>query len=251
MNIIFYIFLIAILYFFYRTLFCETFTDNIYLSKTELEKTLINNRDKYYDTFNNNDLIVRNIENIENYYDIIKNSCQNITNLNQDLIDEAINIANNKIKKININGFNGKKLADVQWIIGVITGKEYEYGLPHTRNFVIIIPDYIINNKLTLTRILIHEKIHIYQKMFPEDAYIWIRNNGFTKHSIRNKNDNIRANPDIDNIIYVDKEERKYMSIYNELPLTINDVKYFPINDYKYEHPLELMAYTLEDIINR
>lgn len=250
MDIIFYIIFTIVLFIIYRTFMCENFSKNIYLSKTELEKTLLNNKDKYYDTFNENDLRVRNIENITEYYEIIKNSCISINNNYMDILDKITAIADNKIKKIKIKGFDGLKASKIQWIIGVINDKKYEYGLPHTRNLIIVIPENIINNEEVLLRVLIHEKIHIYQKIYSEDTKLWIKNKGFVKYKLRAKSDNIRANPDIDKYIYKNDKNLIFMSKYNEMPLTINDVTYQPINDYKYEHPFEIMAYTLEDLIN-
>ena len=251
MNIIFYIIFICILYLIYRLFICENFITNIYLSKTELEKTLLNNKDKYYETFNNNDLRVRNINTIEDYHIVIKSCCLNINNNISNILDKITVLADEKIKKIKTKEFDGKKAANIQWIIGIISGKKYEYGLPHTRNLIIVIPENILNNKKTLLRVLIHEKIHIYQKMYPEDTNNWIKNNGFIEYKLRTKDDNIRANPDINNYIYKNNKNNVLMATYNELPLTINDVTYHPINNYKSEHPLELMAYTLEDLINK
>ncbi len=251
MDIIFYIIFTIVLFLIYRTFMCENFTKNIYLSKTELEKTLINNKDKYYDTFNDNDLRVRNIENVKDYYEIIKSCCISINNNYINILDKITRIADDKIKKVKINGFDGIKASKIQWTIGLFTGKNYEYGLPHTRNLIIVIPESIINNEQVLLRVLIHEKIHVYQKLYQEDANNWIKNNGFKKYKLRSKSDNIRANPDIDKYIYKNNKNLIFMSKYNDLPLTINDVTYQPINDYKYEHPLEIMAYTLEDLINK
>lgn len=250
MNIINYIFIAIIILIFYKLFICEKFDNNIYLTKLELEKTLINNKDKYYDTFNTNDFKVRNINNIEDYYNIIKESCINISDQNAKLIDNAILISNEKIKKINLPGFSGKKAAGIQWTIGIIKNKKYEYGLPHTRNNIIIIPESIIKNESVLIRVLIHEKIHIYQKLFPLDTEDWLKSYGFEKYRIKNKQDNIRANPDVNNYIYKDNEGKVLEAKYNEEPFTINDVKYYPTNNYYFEHPYEYMAYTLEDMIN-
>jgi len=251
MDIIYYVFIIIVLYIIYKLLICEEFSDNVYLSKSELEKTLINNKDKYYDNFNDNDLRVRNINNINEYNDIIKNSCINISSKYSKILNNAINIANTKIKKVKITGFDGKKAAKIQWSIGIFKGKDYEYGLPHTRNFIILIPEHILGNTNSLIRILIHEKIHIYQKMYPDDINSWLKTNGFVKFRVKSKKDDVRANPDIDNYLYKNSKDEVMISKYNELPFTINDVKYYPINDYKYEHPFEFMAYTLEDMINK
>jgi len=250
MDIIFYVFLILILYIIYKVFIYENFSNNVYLNKIELEKMLINNKDNYYDTFNENDLRVRNIDNIEEYKNKIKDSCINSLKYSK-ILEKTIQIANSKIKKIKINGFDGNKAAQLQWIIGVFKGKDYEYGLPHTRNLVILLPESILNNNSSLLRILIHEKIHIYQKMFPNDINIWLKDNGFTKYRLINKNDNNRANPDIDNYLYKNSNGQVLMSVYNELPFTINDVKYHPKDNLYYEHPFEYMAYSLENLINK
>lgn len=251
MNWIYYLFFIIIMYIIYRIFIYENFLDNgnIYLTKTQLEKTLINNNDKYYNTFNYNDYKVRNINNIEEYYNIIQYSCINISSKYSDILDTAINIANSKIKNININGFNGIKSTNIQWIIGIFKDKYYENGLPHTRNLVIVLPEYILSDLSLLVKVLIHEKIHIYQKLYPEDIKIWLNDNNFIKYKIKEDSDNSRANPDIDNYLYQNHKGEVLVSIYNDNPLTINDVTYHPINEYKYEHPYEYMAYTLENII--
>lgn len=251
MDIIYYVFIVIALYIIYKLFIYEEFSDNVYLSKSELEKTLINNKDKYYDNFNDNDLRVRNINNINEYNDIIKKSCINISSKYSKILNDAINIANTKIKKVKIIGFDGKKAVKIQWSIGIFKGKEYEYGLPHTRNFIIVIPEHILGNINSLVRILIHEKIHIYQKMYPDNIKSWLKNNGFVKFRVKSKEDDVRANPDVDNYLYKNSKDEVMISKYNELPFTINDVKYHPINDYKYEHPFEYMAYTLEDMINK
>lgn len=250
---IYYIFFITIIYIIYRIFIYEEFTDNenIYLTKSQLEKTLINNSDKYYNKFNYNDFKVRNINNIDEYYTIISNSCINVSSDYSEILDNAIDIANNKIKKIKIDGFDGKKAVKIQWIIGVFKNNNYEYGLPHTRNFVIVLPEHILSNISLLIKILIHEKIHIYQKMYPCDINSWLDNNKFTKYKLIDNTDNCRANPDIDNYLYKNYKGEILLSVYNESPTTINDVIFHPINDYKYEHPYEYMAYTIENLISK
>jgi len=251
MDLIYYIFIIVIMYIIYRIFIYENLSNNqnIYLTKSQLEKTLINNNDKYYNTFNHNDFKVRNINNIEEYYNIIQSSCISISNNYSNILDNAINIANNKIRKININGFDGNKAINIQWIIGIFKDNYYENGLPHTRNLIIVLPEHILSNISLLVKVLIHEKIHIYQKIYPEDTNQWLSDNKFIKYKVREEKDNTRANPDIDNYLYQNYKGEVLLTIYNDNPKTINDVSYHPINEYKYEHPYEYMAYTLENMI--
>ncbi len=224
-------------------------SNNYYLTKSELEKTLINDKDDYYKSFNLLDYEVRKIKTITDYYEKIKKSCINVNNTNKQILDECIEIASNKIKKYNIIGFNGKKSETIPWNIGLITGKEYEEGFPHTRNLIIIIPESILLNKNQLLRVLIHEKIHIYQKFYKNDIEKYLIKNNFKKYKKKILFNNVRANPDIDEYIYKNNKDEMLRSIYKNNPKSILDVEIIPINNIKYEHPYEYMAYNIEKII--
>lgn len=253
MNINFivnFLFVLFIVYFIYKYFIVEKFENCTYLSKIELEKTLINDSDNYYKNFNLLDYQVRNIKTIEEYYEKIKNSCINISNENIEILNECIKLANLKFKNFTIDGFNGKKAALLPWTIGLIKGNEYEGGYPHTRNYTIILPEFLLQNKHKLIQVLIHEKIHIYQKYYKEDMKIYLSVNGFKKYQHKNKFQNIRANPDIDNFVYFNDKNQMMRSIYKNNPTKINDVDIIPINDFTFEHPYEYMAYTIEHNIN-
>lgn len=217
------------------------------LSKYELQNILINNVDNYYNEFTVLDLKVRNVNSVDEYIKKIKDVYYECNSVEYSKILHAINKVNNIIKKYNIIGFDGNKASNIQWKIGVINGNVYECGLPHSRNDVIIIPNNILNS-YRLKNILLHEKIHVYQKLFPSDIQQYFINNGFKKS--RKKTENIRANPDIDKYIYKNNNNHEMMCIYNDNPLSIFDVSYIPNNDIKNEHPLEYMAYTIESELN-
>lgn len=234
----------------YFNIYYENFNNcsinNQYLNKNELSSILIKNEDKYYEEFSKLDYKVRNINNISEYYQKIKNSCIDINNNQRKILNKAIFNANQKIKKYNTIGFDGLKASKIPWIIGLVRGKEYEEGFPHTRLNIIILPVQLLNNS-SLISILIHEKIHIYQKLYINDIAKYLVINNFTKFA--NKNKNIRANPDIDNYIYINKNNEQLKCEYNNNPVSINDVIYYPKNNNIYEHPFELMAYTIENNI--
>lgn len=241
----------VIIWFLYKYIIYESYSTNLYLNKYELEKNLINDSDNYYKNFNLLDYKVRNINSIDDYYVKIKNSCKNINNEYSLLLDEAIEIANNKIKKYKCIGFDGIKAINIQWTIGLIDGKEYEGGLPHTRNNIIILPIFILLNKTQLVNTLIHEKIHIYQKIYTNDLEKYLSNNGFTKYLLKNNFDNIRANPDLDNWVYKNKDDEIMIAKYLNNCTTLFDINIYPINKYIYEHPFEFMAYDLQDKITK
>ena len=236
------IFLIIIL-----LIYINTQSNIIILSKKELQNILLSDSDNYYKSFTDLDLKARNVESIDEYKNLIINSPININNNLKQIIINHINRIDKLFNNYNTIGFNGNKANSIKWIIGIVNNNKYENGFPHTRNNIIIIPKKLINKKLIST--LIHEKIHIYQKIYPDDINKYLKFNNFTNFC--NKpcgNFNIRSNPDTDNKIY-SKSNKLFLSIYNKNPKHINDVIYYPINKSKYEHPFEFMAYNIENHI--
>ncbi len=228
--------------------FEEVNNNIIFLDKKDLIKILLEDKDNYYKKFSKTDLIVRQVKNIDEYKEKIKNSCLDINESNKKKILNYIEKANKKLKKFKIDGFDGHKCADIPWIIGLTTNG-YENGFPHTRNNIIIISQNFLNFSFNIVKTLIHEKIHIYQKMYPEDIKKYLDSNNFKKYLNRKEiNQPLRANPDLDDYIYK-MGDSIMMSIYNDNASDITDITTYPTNDDKYEHPFEYMAYTLADII--
>ncbi len=231
----------------------EQFNNNIiFLKKNELIDILLEDKDNYYKTFSKTDLIVRGVNNIDEYKELIKKSCLEISESNKKKLTKYINKADEKLRKFKISGFDGNKCADLTWIIG-LTNDDYENGFPHTRNNIIVISKNIlpiINLDFGIVKTLIHEKIHVYQKTYPEDIKLYLDSNNFKKYLNRKDiNESTRANPDLDNYLYK-MGDSIMMSVYNNNANDITDITTYPINETKYEHPLEYMAYTLSNIIS-
>jgi len=228
----------------------EDFSNNIkILNKNELQEILMNNHDNYYDRFTNLDLSVRNVKSIQEYKNKIFNSPITIEDKLKNIIYKQCNLIDSIFKDYKSVGFDGEKASKINWTIGIIDDKEYEFGLPHTRGNVIIIPRYLI----TIPRLfntLIHEKIHVYQKMYPDDIDVYLKNYNFKKINNINRQ-YVRANPDITTDLYTDKQNKLLICQYNSNPQNISDVTIYPINEDKYEHPYEYMAYTLEKEISK
>jgi hypothetical protein len=226
---------------------------SIFLSKSELEKYLIKDYDNYYKNFNETDFKVRNIKSLDEYNEIIKKSCDNISDKEQEYLSKCINNANIKISnfKDTLKGFDGKKCSKLEWKIGLINDDNYEAGMPHTRNDIIILPKKLLSMSETkLISTLIHEKIHIYQKQYPNDIELYLKENGFKKHSHKSNFNNIRANPDLDEFVYTNKNGQLMRSIYNNNATNVNSVTIIPINSVEYEHPFEYMAYYIQNKVS-
>jgi hypothetical protein len=244
--IIIYILLLILLILFLQ----QKPVDSIYfLDKEQLFDLLKNDNDNYYKTFSKNDYKTRNINNINEYINLIKESTTDFTDLEKDKLIRCVEKVNIYFDNIEYKWFNGKKANAILWKFGCVKGKLYENGLPHTRIDTIILSKEhleLYDNKLI--KLLIHEKIHIYQKMYPNDVQLYIKLNGFIPIKKREINDNIRANPDLDNWIYKDKESNIYKAEYKKDPKTIRDVIYYPSDSQLYEHPYETMAITIENL---
>jgi hypothetical protein len=242
------IFVIVILlsYYWYKEkcFYSENYNDDdktIFLSKNDLENILVSNSDNFYSRFYKADFELRKINNIYEYTRKIKNSVTDFSENEKLYISEIIRQIHNKFENINLPWLNGKKFNKLKWKIGLVSGYEYENGLCHTRNDTIIIQREQIQ-RYNFFATLIHEKVHVYQKMYPEDTEIFLKLNNFKKIRKIIESDMIRANMDTDEWIYTDQNGDEYKAVFNKNPVNIQDVTFSPCNSQSCEHPLEKMA---------
>jgi len=254
-------FIILLFYFVNKILSSNEYFDNqntdnqtniYFLNKNDLSNMLIKDEDNYYKTFFTYDLYARNIKNIDEYFERIKDSVVNLTETQKNKLIECCNIVDEKLKKINFDGFDGLKASNIMWKIGAIKGKSYENGLPHTRKYIIVLPIEKINLKTTkqLCKLLCHEKVHVYQKKYKEDIDKYLKKNDITILKIREEKDMVRANPDLDNYIYTNNNNIIYSAKYNSAkPSSIVDIEYNNDGTQSSEHPFEKMAIDIENLI--
>jgi hypothetical protein len=213
------------------------------INKDILADIIIN--DDYLKTFSKYDLIARKIKNISEYYKIISQATCDIKKTQRTILIDAITIADSKCSLINKAWLDGSKLKNIKWRIGFMNNKKYEDGLSHTIQNIIILNISELNNDINvLAKTLLHEKIHIYQKIYPFDIAKYLEYYGYTRFKKRNKIRLIRANPDIDMWTYKNYKNKELIAKYNSSkPKNIRDVKYKPKNKVHYEHPFEKMVY--------
>ena len=218
-----------------------------FLSKSETFDYLKSVPDNFYKSLKPKDLELRNSKTIEQYIRRIDKSVDDFTIDEKKKLLKAVNVADDYLSNINIPGFNGLKCKNIEWKIGCIIGKDYEGGLPHTRGEVILFPRYKLTElEKTFTTTLIHERIHIYQKVYPEDTQIYLKYYGYKRYKPVHKS-KTRANPDIDNWTYTDKNGEIMSAEYVKNAKTIRDVIFTPKNKYEYEHPFEKIAINISD----
>ena len=211
---------------------------------------ILSNKD-YLNKFSKMDLYVRDVKNIEEYiknnirkslsfpslYERIKLICIIL------IVDFQVLFRNSSTKF-----FDKMKYVRLPWKIGIIEGDLYEDGLPHTRNgnIILSIDTVRYNSTQRLLKLLLHEKVHVYQYFNKDDVQKYI--NGKNLKRVK-KNKNVRANPDIDDYTYEDSSGNKYQAIYRSNAKCISDVDYEMGHSQFYEHPYESMAIQLEKML--
>jgi hypothetical protein len=200
----------------------------------------------FYNTLYDVDLSVRDLKDINDYQIKIQDSVSEFNDDQKNKLVTAIQIANQKISNIHIEGFDGEKASRMNWNIGCIKGISYENGLPHTVKKTIILPSHLVSSSSLheLVRLLIHEQVHVYQKTYPKDIDSYLSSNQISKYKKREPSDRIRANPDIDEWVY-QNEKGVYKLQYIDQPRLITDTF---SNDQRREHPFEEMAIRISEL---
>jgi len=228
----------------------------IFLKKKETCDILQKDIDNFYSTFSKLDLEVRKVKNVDEYINkVIPNSVEDFDEKLKEKIRKCIYKINKKFPKFKnkYSYLDIDKFLNIPWKIGLFN-KLYECGLPHTRKEYIFLPKDRSSNKseLELLGTLVHEKIHVYQKLYPNDIELFLKENNFKIYKPyleykRNENTRVNANPDIDKwTYYKDNDSNKIFHCqYNEDPKSISDKTCYPENNSKNEHPLEMMAIKL------
>lgn len=260
MNLYITVFLLFICVFIYLTFWhevanqivAEGFDEPIhFLSSDETRDLISSNADGYFERFTQNDLRARNATGVDQY--IQGFNCGDFTDSEKDLIADCIaEIETIVVKDTTVNWVDSDKFHAIPWKIGLIVDNSYEYGLPHTRIDTILIPKSSVvsakTDKKDFINTLIHEKLHVYQKLYPADFQKYLDHHGFVKHA-RYGNGELASNPDTDEYVYAKKSGLKrvvHCGKYSKGHKPgIKSIVYQPINDAKYDHPRELAVYNL------
>lgn len=215
--------------------------------------------DDYYDSFSALDLRARGVSSLSEYLKRIESACLLDMPSEQGNVESTIRQC---IKQVDwetvIDGSSEKnswinmdRLRALPWKIGLTCEKTYEYGLPHTRGDIIILPvSHCGKGKelsgaehpLELLDTLIHEQLHVYQKMYPEDFQKYLDNEGFVRHCKRKDIQNVAANPDADEWVY-SKDGEIFVGQYSGGGSNYKSVTFKPINHPRFDCPQEYAVY--------
>jgi hypothetical protein len=220
----------------------------VFLTKEELTEFIENDNDKYFASFSNDDLQIRNARTIHEYKQAINDSFCSVTPNVQDKITQSILKIENQIQKMTEKDnwdIDFEKLVHIPWKIGCTCNTKYENGFPHTREDIIILPMKQIDSmdEQQLCKLLIHEKVHIYQRLYSTEIENMLKKRGFQKNGTRENNP---ANPDLNAYTYTHYKLGDFYSTYKNEPSTFKDIQYANGSSSS-EHPYEYIAYAIAE----
>lgn len=246
-----------------------------YMSYEETARFLESDEDKYVANLSPIDLYARKVSSKEEYINIIKGEATHFNKGDKLILDKCTKKADELLRNININTIgsasnieyskylNYKDIANIKWVLAITrndNGEKYEDGLPHTRKNIIFLSQDVLNySEDEIIKLLIHEKIHIYQRQNDALFKTIIYNMGYVEISAspmsptsptvsQDKLKYVRSNPDVNNKIYKNVHTGELMiCLYSsDKPKRINDII---IQNYAMEHPYEKIAYEISEHI--
>lgn len=161
-----------------------------------------------------------------------------------------------------------RRLSSMTWRFVFLSSKcDIENNFPHTHYDTIFLytPNYFNLSAYSRVTLLIHEKIHIYQRMYPIPYHnILFKHYNLRVDSMIHRHRDfkrVRINPDTNVLIYKDVDDSYVLPLYNNENATrLRDVKnrtYHGKNPRKTkyrsigkeEHPNEAIAYYLSNLL--
>jgi len=217
-----------------------------FLTERETEKFLRDDPDEYIHTLNQWDLIARKVETFQDYISKISKAPLSFSDDQKTHIKKAAKDADTFFSELSIDGIDCEEIQLIPWIVALTHEKEYEEGLPHTRANIIFLSSSLNYTHKSLVKTLIHEKVHIYQRLFAQHMMAFMQHNGYSYFKKRSGVPRLRSNPDLDEWIYFNPQNKKPMAFYyvSDNPQNINDLQE---HSGEYEHPYEEIAYKIAE----
>ena len=239
--------------FYFRNM-TETFQTNhiqnhiTFLTKEELTEFIERDNDTYIASFSKDDLQIRNSRSVHDYKNTIQHSFCSVEQSIQDKISKCISKIENQNEKMtekDIWDIDYQKLMQIPWKIGCTCDDKYENGFPHTREDIIILPADKIQSMQVhdLCKLLIHEKIHVYQRLYSTEIENNLKKRGFQIVGTRKNNP---ANPDLNFYKYTHYKLGDFYATYKDNPHSFHDIQYAN-GKSSFEHPYEHMAYAIAE----
>lgn len=221
----------------------------MFLAQEETAAFLRDDPDSYVKNLSPLDLRARRVGEVSMYLERISKSALDFTPEQKVRYTRAALQADAFFHSTRMDGLDTHAIANIPWVLAMTQGALYEDGLPHTRANIIFLSTDLDETPDSLVRTLIHEKIHLYQRLHPEEMMQLMERQGYKRWKQRLGEPRIRANPDVDPWIYVDPVSGEPMvaTYSTDKPVSITDVV---LDDAAFEHPYEKIAYEVAKRLN-
>lgn len=224
--------------------------DVTFMTASETSNFLKEDADGYVRSLSVTDLHARNASSVDDY---IQSSTQHVSAASKQEKAKLIKLTryiDRFLEQYNAPvpwTMNFKNLAKIPWVFAFMHGSTYESGYPHTRMNVIILPIELLKS-VDLAKTLLHEKMHLYQRLYPHEMSAILDKYGYVRWKERRAHPLARSNPDLDPWIYLDPSTSKPMvaSYTSTKPSGISDIT---LDHPAYEHPYEKMAYDIASML--
>ena len=214
-----------------------------FLDRATTQRFLIEDKDRYIINMSMVDIVARKCKNHREYTETAGGAAQDFLEGEKERLEIAAREAERWLRELQHPLVQYEALP---WKFA-LTLPTYEEGLPHTRKDIIFLSRaHLQYPEEQLIRLLIHEWVHLYQrknegifreKLLKAGYRVWRERKGYPR---------IRANPDLDNLIYIHPTGELMVGVYNSLfPGSISDVVYAGSVG---EHPFEEVAYAVAEL---
>lgn len=209
-----------------------------FMSATETADLISADADKYVANFTDPDLSARRIQSREAYLARASAAARDFTEAEKLRLKKLANFAAARLRSK-----SQPKIAALPWKFAVTRDMDYEDGIPHTRGNVIFLgDDALASADSALTKTLVHEQVHVFQKKHPEVIAEYIKTGGYRPIGKR-PSGLVRANPDLTDVIYSDARGTPNVALYKSAqPRFISDIVGITPEE---EGPEERMAYEI------
>lgn len=219
-------------------------------SKSHLDKVI--DTSHYFVRLNEPDLKARQATSQEDYIKMYKSHLMSFTSEEQRQLSKIIRELNDNYL------YKYKTLYKIPWIL--VKFKDIEENYPHTLGDIIFLPERFFSYEFERQmESILHEKIHVYQRMYPIETSKLIKSLGFEVFNSQANIPLIRSNPDTDAFVYKLNNTVQAAQFPTDTPSSIKEAQVkvlqgdnpwnFGPTILQLEHPYEIMACMLPQII--
>lgn len=218
---------------------------NVNFVHTKTAKDFIEqDKDGYIQSMSLQDLRARGVKTVTEYIEKSTSDIIPFSYYQKETIYKNLELANAYLQRTRHYFIDPNLLQKIPWKF-ILTNGYYEQGLPHTRGpYIFLSLNFFKTSQEDQIITLIHEKIHLYQRKYKKIFQQKLLNNKYKIHGLRKDYPNIRANPDLDEYVYIHPLNYVMAATYTSMyPKNIQDVQNdTPSNK---EHPNEEIAYMI------